>query len=59
MSNLVESIPCEDCVDSNKCLTQCVIKNKIIQSDSSLEEYQKLAMSLWFEDGSCTGGKPE
>jgi hypothetical protein len=59
MSSLVESPPCDDCVNPDACLTQCIIKNKINQPDSSLEEYQKLAMSLWFEDGSCTGGKPE
>jgi len=26
---------------------------------SELEQYQQLALDLWFKDGSCTGQKPE
>lgn len=59
MNNQSESLPCDDCVNPGACLTQCIIKSTITQPDPSLEEYRKLAMGLWFEGGSCTGGKPE
>ena len=59
MSNLAESLPCDDCVNPKGCLTQCIIKQTTTQSDPSLEEYRKLAMGLWFDGGSCTGGNPE
>jgi hypothetical protein len=26
---------------------------------SELSDYQKMAQELWFNGGSCTGGKPE
>ena len=30
-----------------------------LQADDELEEYRKQAQELWFDGGSCTGGKPE
>ncbi|MGI9143448.1 MAG: hypothetical protein ACR2IJ_09705 [Fluviibacter sp.] len=30
---------------------------KKAKSDYEFEQYQKRAESLWFKDGSCTGGK--
>jgi hypothetical protein len=59
MTNLLESLPCDKCVDPAGCQTQCKIHQTKTQTDTSLEEYRKQAMSLWFEGGSCTGGKPE
>jgi hypothetical protein len=32
---------------------------KIKKDQYDLDQYQKEAQGLWFEGGSCTGGKPE
>jgi hypothetical protein len=32
---------------------------KVKKDEYDLAEYQKQAQGLWFEGGSCTGGKPE
>ena len=38
-------------------LTEEAYKAK--KDEYDLAEYQKQAQGLWFEGGSCTGGKPE
>jgi hypothetical protein len=61
MSNLNVSQPCDDCGDPDQCAvaTECQYQKLITERDRSIEEYQKLAQQLWFESGSCTGGKSE
>jgi hypothetical protein len=61
MSNLEKSLPCDDCWDPDSCAVseQCGYQKIITERDRSLEAYQKEAQQLWFEGGSCTGGRPE
>jgi len=58
MNNLVESPTlCDSCVAPDECVTRC--KNQQTTKDQDLDSYRKMAMGLWFDGGSCTGGKPE
>jgi hypothetical protein len=47
------------CIDDDAIIVQGYVHVSDLEVIDELEDYRKQAMGLWFEGGSCTGGKPE
>jgi len=47
------------CVDNEKIIVKGYVHLDDLEEVDELEDYRKQAMGLWFDGGSCTGGKPE
>lgn len=47
------------CIDDESIIVKGYVHIGDLEQIDELEDYRKQAMGIWFEGGSCTGGKPE